>query len=88
MRLLTDLQNREMEQLVNALRVPSIAYVWEVLGRCLEVKNMQLSMDAEKPLDLLLAAGLILRHLCAKARERLSFRQSVWQQSESWNVTY
>ena len=57
------------------------------LRRRLEVKNMQLSMDAEKSLDLLLAAGLILRHLeehlCAKTRERLSFRQSVWQQSES-----
>ena len=47
-------------------------------------------MDAEKPLDLLLAAGFLRHleeHLCAEAREQLSFRQSVWQQSESWNVT-
>ena len=53
MRPLTAFHNREMEQLVHA-RQGSFHHLMSGKSsrRCLEVKNMQLSMDAEKPLNL------------------------------------
>ena len=82
--------------LTHRLKVSSLFSLCFVVGRdvlarpwCLPIlafgQDVQLSIAAVRPLDLSSRSRLVVRHLerehfDAKARERLSFRQSVWLQ--------